>query len=215
MPILRTQSQLRCNVAVELWQKIRQLNQAGATDLVRASIDAGVGYRKGSLADRIDEVVGDGDPLAQGEHTKTSVCSVTTSHTTIGEKLARTNLKQLINTYARDAHGNRRLNDPNDFLRIETATTLRRNIPVIPILVDGAKVPEADQLPKDLEELEQRNALEIRHTSFHSDIDKLIGELKGASEQARKIGTQKQSEGQGVRVSGPLDSYLERDLPTG
>jgi hypothetical protein len=86
---------------------------------------------------------------------------------------------------ARDEHGNRRLDDPNDYLRIEIATALQRNIPVIPILVDGAKVPKADRLPKDLEELEHRNGLEIRHASFHSDVDKLIQGLKGPSDQAR------------------------------
>jgi hypothetical protein len=43
----------------------------------------------------------------------------------------------------RDEHGDRRLDNPN-FVRIEIATALRRNTP-IPILVEGAKVPEADQ----------------------------------------------------------------------
>jgi hypothetical protein len=84
---------------------------------------------------------------------------------------------------ARDEHGNRRLEDPNDFLRIEIATALQRNIPVIPILLDGAKVPKADRLPTDLQELEQRNGLEVRHASFHSDMDKLCRWLKERSRQ--------------------------------
>src|SRR5262245_54402199 len=79
---------------------------------------------------------------------------------------------------ARDKNGNRRLDDPNDFVRIEIAAALQRDIPVIPILLDGARVPKADQLPKDLEELELRNALNVRHDSFHSDMDKLIRGLK-------------------------------------
>jgi len=85
---------------------------------------------------------------------------------------------------ARDEHGNRRLDDPNDHLRIEIATALQRDIDVIPILVDGAKVPKADRLSEDLKELELRNGLEIRHASFDSDIDKLIQELKGPYDQA-------------------------------
>jgi hypothetical protein len=40
--------------------------------------------------------------------------------------------------------------------RIEIVAALQRDIPVVPILVD-AKVPNADQLPKDLEELSFRN----------------------------------------------------------
>jgi TIR domain len=80
----------------------------------------------------------------------------------------------------RDEKGNRRLDNPSDFLRIEIATALQRDIPVIPILLDGARMPKADQLPKDLEELSVRNGLDIRHASFHSDMDKLIRGLKGA-----------------------------------
>src|SRR5262245_9253849 len=74
----------------------------------------------------------------------------------------------------RDKNGNRRLDDPNDYVRIEIAAALQRNIPVIPILLDGARIPEANQLPDELKELASRNAVEIRHTSFHSDVDRLI-----------------------------------------
>jgi len=80
-----------------------------------------------------------------------------------------------------DEEGRRRLDNPNDFVRIEIATALQRDIPVIPILLDGAKIPKISQLPKDLRELAVRNGLEVRHTSFHSDMDKLIRGLKGAS----------------------------------
>src|SRR5262249_49809892 len=83
----------------------------------------------------------------------------------------------------RDEEGNRRLDNPSDFLRIEIATALQRDIPVIPILLDGARMPNADQLPEDLEELSMRNGLDIRHASFHSDMDKLIRGLKKPSGQ--------------------------------
>jgi hypothetical protein len=53
-----------------------------------------------------------------------------------------------------------------------------RDIPVIPILLDGARVPNAGQLPKDLEELALRNALDVRHASFHNDLDRLVRALK-------------------------------------
>jgi hypothetical protein len=58
---------------------------------------------------------------------------------------------------ARDEHKHRRLDDPNDWVRIEIAQALRRNIPVIPIWFDGAKIPKADQLPEDLKELASRS----------------------------------------------------------
>jgi formylglycine-generating enzyme required for sulfatase activity len=78
---------------------------------------------------------------------------------------------------------NRRLDNPSDFLRIEIATALQRDIPVIPILLDGARMPKAAQLPKDLEELAVRNGLDIRHASFRSDMDRLIRGLKAPSGQ--------------------------------
>jgi hypothetical protein len=78
----------------------------------------------------------------------------------------------------RDEEGNRRLDNPADSLRIEIATALQRDIPVIPILLDGAKIPKAGQLPKDLEELSLRNGLDIRLASFQADMDKLIRGLQ-------------------------------------
>ncbi len=79
----------------------------------------------------------------------------------------------------RDERGNRRLDDPNDFVRIEIAAALQRDIPVIPILLDGARIPKAHQLPNDLKELASRNGLDVRHASFHDDMERLIRGLKG------------------------------------
>jgi TIR domain len=79
---------------------------------------------------------------------------------------------------ARDEQGNRRLDNPDDFVRIEIATALRRDIPVIPILVDGARGPSKDRLPNDVQEIASRNWLDVRHASFHRDMDRLVRSLK-------------------------------------
>jgi hypothetical protein len=79
---------------------------------------------------------------------------------------------------ARTEDGKRRLDNPNDFVRIEITAALQRDIPVIPILLDGAEIPNAARLPKDLKELALRNGLEVRHASFHSDMARLIRGLK-------------------------------------
>src|SRR5580700_590627 len=84
---------------------------------------------------------------------------------------------------ARDNDGNRRLDNLDDFVRVEIAVALRRGIPVIPILLDGTKIPKAGQLPDDIEELSLRNGLDVRHTSFHDDMNKLIRALKRQSGQ--------------------------------
>ena len=79
---------------------------------------------------------------------------------------------------ALDEDSQRRLDDPNDFVRIEIAAALQRDIPVIPILMEGAKVPKARQLPDDLRELAIRNGMEVRHTAFGKDMERLVEELK-------------------------------------
>src|ERR1035441_3955762 len=79
---------------------------------------------------------------------------------------------------AKDATGGRRLDDPNDFVRIELASALRRDIPVVPILVRGAKMPRAEQLPDDLKELAYRNAVELTHARWKSDVQLLIQSIR-------------------------------------
>ena len=79
---------------------------------------------------------------------------------------------------AKDTSGQRRLDDPADFVRIETAAVLKRDIPVIPVLVQGASAPKSDQLPDDLKELAFRNAVELTHPRWDSDIQVLIKALR-------------------------------------
>lgn len=58
--------------------------------------------------------------------------------------------------------GTRRLDDPLDFVRLEIEAAFERNIPVIPILVENAKIPPANKLPLSIQELSFRNAAELR-----------------------------------------------------
>lgn len=79
---------------------------------------------------------------------------------------------------ARTANGQRRLDDPADFVRLETASALRRDIPVVPVLVHEAKMPLSEQLPDDLKELCYRNAVELTHARWDSDVQILIKALE-------------------------------------
>jgi protein-tyrosine-phosphatase len=87
----------------------------------------------------------------------------------------------------RDKDGKRRLENPNDFVRVEIAAALQRNIPVIPILLDGVKVPKENQLPEDLQELSTRNGFDVRHASFHHDMDRLVQSLKDQLAGTHKV----------------------------
>jgi hypothetical protein len=79
---------------------------------------------------------------------------------------------------AKDLSGQRRLDDVADFVRIETAAALKRDIPVIPVLVQGAPAPKPDQLPDDLKDLAYRNAIELTHPRWDSDVQLLIKALR-------------------------------------
>lgn len=80
-------------------------------------------------------------------------------------------------TDAKDEDGRLRLDDPMDFVRLETASALKRDIPVVPVLVHGARMPRAEQLPDDLKELAFRNGVELTHARWDSDVQVLIKAL--------------------------------------
>ena len=75
---------------------------------------------------------------------------------------------------ATDQEGRRRLEDPDDIVHLEIAAALERDVRVIPILVEGAQMPRRQELPDTLEKLARRNALSVRHESFHTDTDRLL-----------------------------------------
>jgi formylglycine-generating enzyme required for sulfatase activity len=74
----------------------------------------------------------------------------------------------------KDRNGRRMLDSDGDFVRTEIRAALQRKVKVIPVLVENADIPSAEDLPDDLKPLARRNAIELRHTAFHADVDKLI-----------------------------------------
>jgi formylglycine-generating enzyme required for sulfatase activity len=72
----------------------------------------------------------------------------------------------------------KRLNDPADFVRVEIATALARQITVIPVLVDGASMPGASQLPEPLKALSRRQATRLSHDRFNADGQGLVKVLQ-------------------------------------
>ena len=74
--------------------------------------------------------------------------------------------------------GKRRLEDPNDFVALEVASALKREVPVIPVLVHDAKMPSATLLPESLQSFAFHNSVEISHARWSSDVALLIEALK-------------------------------------
>ena len=77
-----------------------------------------------------------------------------------------------------DEQGHRRLDDPEDWVRIETRMLLSRNIRVIPVLVGGATIPRTADLPEDLRALAKRQSRELRDTAWDADVTALIERLR-------------------------------------
>ena len=61
-----------------------------------------------------------------------------------------------------DEEGRRCIDDPNDFVRIEIETALKRDFQLIPLLVRGSRMPTPAELPDALRALSYRNALPVR-----------------------------------------------------
>lgn len=78
---------------------------------------------------------------------------------------------------SRNSDGRRRLESPDDFVRIEIATALGHDIRVVPVLVDGAEMPAATDLPDVLQPLTRRHAVELSHMRFAMDTDRLARAL--------------------------------------
>jgi hypothetical protein len=106
---------------------------------------------------------------------------------------------------AKDDAGRRRLDDPLDFVRLETASALRRDIPVIPVLVHGGRMPRPDQLPEDLKDLAYRNAVELTHARWDSDVQLLIRALRP------HVDTEPE-EVSGASAKPALDQSIGRDI---
>lgn len=77
-----------------------------------------------------------------------------------------------------DETGARRLDQWNDFVRIEIAAAIKQEKLLIPALVGGAKVPNPKGLPEDIAPLSYRNAVELSHARFTYDVEKLIAAIK-------------------------------------
>ncbi len=117
-----------------------------------------------------------------------------------------------------DETGQRRLDDPDDFVRLEIEAALRRDVRVIPILVGRAPMPRSGQLPDSLRGLVRRNAIEVSPNRFESDlarlvraIDKTLGAIGPADAPADASGA---PQGSKPTVEKVLDQHvgLETDI---
>jgi hypothetical protein len=87
---------------------------------------------------------------------------------------------------ANDTEGRRRLEDPDDFVRLELESGLAHDIVVIPTCVQGAAVPSTEELPPSLAPLVGRQAVELRDIGWHDDVARLIRRLERLAEAGKE-----------------------------
>ena len=132
------------------------------------------GYAAGRLFDRLsqhfgsDRIFMDIDTIELGDDfvhvIETAVTSSDVVVSIIGSQwLSATN-----------AEGRRRLDDPNDFVRLEIASALDMDVDIIPILLEGVEMPLPEQLPDTLKPLTRRNGISVSNMRFNADVDRLI-----------------------------------------
>jgi WD40 repeat protein len=80
----------------------------------------------------------------------------------------------------KDENGARRLDNPDDFVRVEIESAMRRGKRVIPVLVNNAEMPRAGELPEPLKPLARRHAVRLTQERFRADVRGLIEVLKAA-----------------------------------
>jgi hypothetical protein len=130
-----------------------------------------------------------------------------------------------------DRQGGKRLENPKDFVRMEIGTALKRDIRVIPVLVDGVSMPQSGDLPDDLKDLTYRNALEIGETHFDDDCRRLREAIEEvlrekatedrAREEKERLGAQRKQKDeqdrldsereQGKRIAAEIPARQEKE----
>jgi photosystem II stability/assembly factor-like uncharacterized protein len=130
---------------------------------------------------------------------------------------------------ALDTQGRRRIDREHDYVRTEIVMALARGILTIPVLIDGAVMPDADDLPEPLRPLSRRNALVLDFTNFDAEIGRLIAAIKKivvpskngdkpATDGATRIAHEAIAEALHIRSEGegsvpdPLDTTLHEEI---
>lgn len=81
--------------------------------------------------------------------------------------------------------GTRRLDNPEDFVRLEILAAIEKRKVIIPVLLGNVKMPTVEALPEKLQQLAHKQAIEISDTRFHSDVDRLIESIDAIGTASR------------------------------
>ena len=144
----------------------RREDAAGYAGRLRESLERRLGTAR---VFRDVDTVRPGQDFVQAIESRLSDCAVMLA--VIGREWAT----------AKDLAGSRRLDEPFDFVRLEIAAALARpNVLVVPVLVEGAAMPTAAELPENMRTLARRQAVTVRDETWDSDVDRLVNVIESA-----------------------------------
>ncbi|MEW1774656.1 toll/interleukin-1 receptor domain-containing protein [Streptomyces sp. NPDC086777] len=106
-----------------------------------------------------------------------------------------------------DASGRRLIDRADDWVRREIALAGLYKLPVIPVLVDGAQLPDEDELPADIRYLAYRQAVYFRPHQEHIDFPPLLAAIR---EAVPDLGPKRRGEGGGAGTGGGTAFTIER-----
>jgi len=104
---------------------------------------------------------------------------------------------------ARDDAGNRRLDDPNDWVRLEIARALKRGITVIPVRVEGANLPKKSTSPADIQRLLDNQAAVVTTAGFSNEMAGLAHDIRPISNHFLKL----------IWIAGAVSALSPRQPP--
>ena len=110
--------------------------------------------------------------------------------------------------------GKRRLDNPDDLVRIEIASALERGVKVVPVLLDGTPPPSEAQLPDDLKQLSLRNGIDVKRLSFKADVERLVAglRLRPTVESRQGFANAEASRDVDISVADTSDADFEADV---
>jgi hypothetical protein len=116
-----------------------------------------------------------------------------------------------------DKNGQPRLNNPNDWVRIELETALGRGIPVIPVLLDNEEMPDRELLPESLREFCERQAVRVRsYPDFEHDVQRISRAIQEhAKEQAAAIARSQSRATTFLPIASQLGKFVGSDGTAG
>jgi|GEM_PF-2498379 len=119
--------------------------------------------------------------------------------------------------------GGRRLDQVDDWIRQEIATALKRDVRVVPVLLEGTTLPDATELPADIRSLVARQAMELSDVRWRGDLQRLVEALAKLPgfEDHRKVATTGPNRkklwwwgiGLAVLAAGAVQSVMETSRP--